>query len=70
MAWLTLDERRVEQRRNGFLPCIIHDKKETVEEEEPRFSNWAQAIMSLTSNILKKRLVQVTKYSYVPCLVI
>ena len=24
VAWLTLDERRVEQKRNGLAPCITH----------------------------------------------
>lgn len=25
VAVFTLDQRRVEQRRNGLLPCIVHD---------------------------------------------
>ena len=25
VAWMSLDQRRIEQRRNGCLPCYVHD---------------------------------------------
>jgi Niemann-Pick C1 protein len=34
VAWLTLDQRRIEQRQNGFLPCIKH--------EDWKPSRWSQ----------------------------
>ena len=27
VAWLTVDQRRVGQRRNGLIPCIVHEDK-------------------------------------------
>lgn len=28
VAILTMDERRIEAKRNAFLPCIVHDTNE------------------------------------------
>ena len=28
MAWLVLDERRIQDNKNGFLPCIVHQSSE------------------------------------------
>ena len=32
VAWLTLDERRVENGRNGLIPCITHQKHQNTEQ--------------------------------------
>ncbi len=50
VAWLSIDQRRIEERRNGIVPCIVHEKF-----EPPAWSqkSWGQIAMMSAANLFK-----------------
>lgn len=55
VAWLTIDHKRIEQKRDGFIPCIIHEKWEPTPWSQKDIGN---LIMSKVAMVLEIRAVQ------------
>ena len=55
VAWLTLDQRRVEKKRNGLIPCITHKSYEPSTEFGDKLTNKVLDIYTtlLTSTVLR-----------------
>jgi hypothetical protein len=58
VAFLVLDEIRIEERRNGFLPCLQHK-----EWTAPKWSQtgWTTHLMIRAANLYRFRLAQVKR---------
>ena len=56
IAWLSLDQRRIEARRDGFVPCVVRGNFVA-----PAFSHaeWGKACMRLLARLLEMPLVKV-----------
>ncbi len=52
VAWLTLDQRRVDARRDGFLPCCIKHAKADPKQEDTK--NWGSAAMGRAADLYRR----------------
>jgi hypothetical protein len=63
VAFLALDEKRIEEKRNGFMPCISH--KNWVASEWSQ-KPWTRFVMAKAAQIYKFKIVQVQKFDSTP----
>ena len=56
VAWMVVDQRRIEQKRDGFLPVIVHENW-----EPPKWTkrDIGTTVMSEVANFLEYRFIQV-----------
>ena len=51
VAWLTLDQRRIEEQRDSFFPCLV--RNEWSKEKAQASRNWTKTLMDFLSNWAK-----------------
>jgi hypothetical protein len=55
VAFLTLDQRRIEEQRDGLLPCIVHKKWEPAPWSQ---KEWGKIYMKKIAAVLEYKIVQ------------
>ncbi len=59
VAWLTLDQRRIDAKRDGFFPCCVKHEKYRPTEGTETEDGRVQKILGAVARILEFRVVKV-----------